>query len=334
MSLSPHIPDLSTLELFAAVAAHGSIGAAARLAGISQQAASARLRAMEAQVGAVLLDRGARGSRLTAAGALLVDWAAPLLAQARELDAGIASLRCERDSQLRVAASLTIAEHLLPGWLVALRGAAEQAGRRPADVPLTAANSDTVAGLVLSHDADLGFVEGPAVPPGLRSRTVAQDRLVVVARPDHRWARRRSPLRPAELAATPLVAREAGSGTRQWLREVLAGLLGPGTVLAEPALSLTTTTAVRQAVQAGAGPAVLSLLAMRDAVATGQLVVVPVAGLDLTRQLRAVWTGPPEPPAGPGRDLVLIAARLAAIPAAIPAGRRRRPAAGGERPAP
>ena len=106
--LSPHVPDLAALELFVAVARYGSIGAAARHAGISQQAASARLRAMEAQVGAALLDRDPRGSRLTAAGALLVDWAAPLLAQAGELDSGIASLRRARDAQLRVAASLTM----------------------------------------------------------------------------------------------------------------------------------------------------------------------------------------------------------------------------------
>ena len=142
------MPDLAALELFVAVARHGSIGAAARHAGISQQAASARLRAMEAQVGAVLLDRDPRGSRLTPAGALLVDWAAPLLALASELDTGIASLRRARDAQLRVASSLTVAEHLLPAWLVALRGEYEQAGRAAAEITLVAANSEAVAALV------------------------------------------------------------------------------------------------------------------------------------------------------------------------------------------
>jgi DNA-binding transcriptional LysR family regulator len=86
---------------------------------------------------------------------------------------------------------------------------------------------------------------------------------VVVVRPDHPWARRRSPVRPAELAATPLVEREEGSGTRQALHTALTGRLGPGSELAAPALRLTTTTAIRQAVRAGAGPAVLSLLAAR-----------------------------------------------------------------------
>jgi molybdate transport repressor ModE-like protein len=308
--LSPHVPDLAALELFVAVARYGSIGAAARHTGISQQAASARLRAMESQVGTVLLDRDPRGSRLTAAGALLVDWAAPLLAQAAELDSGIASLRRARDAQLRVAASLTIAEHLLPAWLVALRDEYEQAGRQPAEITLVAANSEAVA----EHGVDLGFVEGPVPPRGLRSRVVAADRLAVVVRPDHPWARRRSPVRAAELAATPLVEREEGSGTRQSLRAALTACLGPGSQLAAPALRLSTTTAVRQAVQAGAGPAVLSLLAVRENVAAGLLAVIPVPGLDLGRRLRAVWVGAPQPPAGPARDLIGVAVRLGAPP--------------------
>jgi molybdate transport repressor ModE-like protein len=312
--LSPHVPDLAALELFVAVARHGSIGAAARHTGISQQAASARLRAMEAQVGAALLDRDPRGSRLTPAGALLVDWAAPLLAQAGELDSGIASLRRARDAQLRVAASLTIAEHLLPAWLVALRHEYEQAGRQPAEITLVAANSEAVAGTVAAHGVDLGFVEGPSPPRGLRSRVVAADRLAVVVRPDHPWARRRSPVRPAELAGTPLVEREEGSGTGQALRAALTGCLGPGTQLAAPALRLSTTTAVRQAVRAGAGPAVLSLLAVRENVAAGLLAEIPVPGLDLGRRLRAVWAGAAQPPAGPARDLMAVAIRLGAPP--------------------
>jgi molybdate transport repressor ModE-like protein len=312
VSLSPHVPDLAALELFVAVAREGSIGAAARDAGISQQAASARLRAMEGQVGTVLLDRDPRGSRLTRAGALLADWAAPLLAQAHELDTGIASLRRARDAQLRVAASLTVAEHLLPAWLVALRAEYAQSNRAAPEVTLVATNSQAVAALLSAHDAEVGFVEGPTAPRGLRSRVVARDRLVVVVRPDHPWARRKAPVSPAELAGTPLVEREAGSGTRQSLHQTLARYLGKDVELAAPAMQLTTSTAIRQAVSAGAGPAVLSVLAVYDVLAAGLLAAVPVAGLDFQRSLRAVWLGATQPPAGPPRDLVAIAARLGA----------------------
>jgi DNA-binding transcriptional LysR family regulator len=110
------------------------------------------------------------------------------------------------------------------------------------------------------------------------------------------------------------VEREEGSGTGQALRAALTACLGPGTQLAAPALRLSTTTAVRQAVRAGAGPAVLSLLAVRENVAAGLLAVVPVPGLDLGRRLRAVWAGTAQLPAGPARDLMAVASRLGAPP--------------------
>jgi DNA-binding transcriptional LysR family regulator len=301
MPLSPHVPDLSSLELLLDVSTTSSIGAAARLHGISQQAASARLRNVEAQVGVPLLHRNVRGARLTAQGALLADWAARVLDVARELDGGIAALRSDRQARLRIAASLTIAEHLLPGWLVGLHAVQQRAGEAPTSITLDATNSEHVADSVRAGRSDLGFIEGPDVPAGLRSRTVATDALVVVVRPDHPWARRRRPVVAAELAATPLVSREPGSGTRRALERALQ------VPQVDSALELTTTSAVREAVLAGAGPAVLSTLAVADSIASGRLVQVATEGIELDRTLRAVWIGGPQPPAGPVRDLVALA---------------------------
>ena len=69
------------------------------------------------QIGSALLTRTPRGSTLTESGALVAGWAAEVLAAAERLDAGIASLRSDAARQLKVAASQTIAEHLLPLWL-------------------------------------------------------------------------------------------------------------------------------------------------------------------------------------------------------------------------
>jgi DNA-binding transcriptional LysR family regulator len=299
--LSPYLPQLSSLELLLDVAAAGSIGAAARLHGISQQAASARLRNVEAQVGVPLLHRDVRGARLTSQGALLADWAARVLEPARELDGGIAALRSDRRARLRIAASLTIAEHLLPGWLVTLRAIQSAGGGNPSTITLEATNSEQVAAAALAGRCDIGFVEGPDVPAGLRSRVVAMDSLVLVVRPDHPWARRRRPVTASELAETPLVSREPGSGTRRALERALA------VSSVDSAMELTTTSAVREAVLAGAGPAVLSTLTVSDALATGRLVQVATTGIDLDRVLRAVWIGPIQPPSGPVRDLLSVA---------------------------
>ena len=147
---------------------------------------------------------------------------------------------------------------------------------------------------------------------------VGADLLTVIVAPAHPWALRarrggRRGITARELAGTPLVAREAGSGTRRYLEEALAAQAGLGRV--PPLAELSSTTAIKAAVAAGAGPAVLSSLAVAADLAAGTLCAVPVSGLDLRRTLRAVW------PAGrrltgPARDLYAIAARSATRPPA------------------
>ncbi|MBT2447190.1 LysR family transcriptional regulator [Streptomyces sp. ISL-43] len=294
--LAHRVPDLGAMELLLAVARVGSLSGAARRLGITQPAASSRIRAMETRLGVALVDRSPRGSTLTAEGALVTDWARRVVEAAEAFDAGAQALRGRRDSRLRVAASMTIAEYLLPGWLIALRG------QRPGTaVSLHAGNSAVVAERVLAHEADLGFVEGLSVPEGLDSVEIAQDRLVVAVAPGHPWARRSRGVEPAELAATPLILRERGSGTRQVLDAALAGCGG----LAEPLLELASTTAVKAAAVSGAGPCVLSELAVGDELAGRRLVSVPVVGAPLDRALRAVWPAGSRP-AGPARDLLSL----------------------------
>ncbi|MFH8982544.1 LysR family transcriptional regulator [Streptomyces varsoviensis] len=293
-SLAHRVPDLAALQLLLAVARLGSLGRAARELGITQPAASSRIRSMERMLGVSLVERSPRGSTLTPSGALVTDWARRVVEAAEAFDVGAQALRGRRDSRLRVAASMTIAEYLLPGWLIALRGS-----RPDTAVSLFAGNSTAVAERVLGGAADLGFVEGLSVAPGLDGAVIGHDHLVVVVAPTHPWARRRAPLDPAELAATPLLLRERGSGTRQVLDAALAAHGG----LTAPLLELASTTAVKAAVVSGAGPSVLSELALGEELAARRLVQIPVEAVRLGRDLRAVWpTG--QRPAGPARDLL------------------------------
>ncbi|MEO3825547.1 LysR family transcriptional regulator [Actinomadura sp. B10D3] len=294
MAVSHRVPDLGALELLLAVVRLGSVGRAAAELGVTQPAASARIRSMERQAGVALLERSPRGSRPTEAGALVAEWARQVIAAAEALDAGLGALRERRDGRLRVVASLTVAEYLMPGWLVTLKTV-----RPGVAVTLRTANSTVVAEEVRGGSADLGFVEGTRTPAGLSGTVVATDRLVVVVGAGHAWARRRSGVTAAELAATPLVLREQGSGTREVLDRALASHGGT----ASPLLQLASTTALKAAAVSGAGPVVVSDLAVADELAAGRLISVPVPELDLSRPLRAVWPAG-QRPAGPARDLL------------------------------
>lgn len=298
------MPELAAFEVLLAIARTGSLGAAGRELGLTQQAVSSRLAAVEAQTGVRLVQRSPRGSRLTAAGAVVAEWADQLLDVAQRVDAGLASMRTESHSRITVAASLTIAEQLMPRWLVSLQADAARRGVAAPQVILTAANSDQVIAAVHDGSADLGFIESPTVPAGLHSRVIARDELVAVVPPEHKWARRSTPISPDELNDTALVSRETGSGTREALSAALRAVLGRSSRQADPAIELSSAAAMRAAVLAGAGPAVMSRLAVEDDLTLGRLREVPVAGLDLRRDLRAVWTGGRTPPAGAVRSLL------------------------------
>ncbi|MFJ4208953.1 LysR family transcriptional regulator [Paenarthrobacter sp. NPDC089675] len=291
-------PDLTALEILVLVAETGSLGAAARRMGLAQPNASRALARLERQLGLTLVVRTPAGSRMTTEGEVVTAWAREALGAMDRMILGARSLVAEQAAHLTVAASLTIAEYLAPRWLARFR-------RAHADlhVSLAVGNSGEVLEQVASRKVPLGFVETPALPGTVASTTVARDELVVVVGTTHPWARRRAPVEPNELIAADLALREVGSGTRDTLVKALARA---GTPLLEARMELASTVAVKAAAIEGAAVAVLSELAVTAELATGQLIAVPVSGLDLTRALRAVWL-PERRPDGSAAELIRIA---------------------------
>lgn len=313
MTLSSRMPELASFEIFLAIARTGSLGAAARELGLTQQAVSARLTSMETQVGVALAARSTRGTKLTPAGVLVAEWSARLVEVAHEVDAALGSLRTKSRQRIKVVASQTIAEQLMPQWLVSLQAAAARRGDTVPEVILTATNSDKAIASVRDGTADLGFVENPGPPKGLGSCVVAHDELVVVVPPNHQWARRSRVVSAAELAQTPFVMREPRSGIRDSFTLALRRALGDEIQLAPPILELSSAAAMRAAVLAGAGPAVMSRLAVADDLAAGRLRAIAVPELNLRRRFRAIWAGGRTPPPGAVRNL-LRQLRLCAPP--------------------
>ncbi|HSN02440.1 MAG TPA: LysR substrate-binding domain-containing protein [Acidimicrobiales bacterium] len=281
MPLPQPVPDLISLDLLASVAALGSIRQAAMAHGISQPAASTRLRHLEGSLGVELLHRTSGGAQLTPAGRVVVGWSEQVLSDVRSILTATAALRRERRTSVHVAASMTVAEYLAPEWLVRVATIDPDL-----HVALDMANSEQVAELVREGRVDLGFVEGASKLVGLRSQTLLDDELVLVVAAHHPWASRRREVTARELAATPQVLREAGSGTR----EVLEEWLGERGLAVTALVELGSTTAIKRAVESGAAPAVLSRLAVSGDVRDGRLVVVPIAGGGPTRMIRALWS--------------------------------------------
>ncbi|MBF6468186.1 LysR family transcriptional regulator [Nocardia beijingensis] len=299
MTLPPGTPGLEVLDLLVSVAELGSLGAAARRHGISQPAASMRISALERRLRLRLLDRGPTGSALTDAGRAVVGHARPVLAAARAFGAGVAALHAAAVPRLRIAASKTIADHRIPQWLQALRDQYPEVA-----VSLEVDNTRHVEELVRNARADLGFVEGPHPPPDLGSRVLGTDELVVVVAPGHPWARRRRPVTLRDLATTPLLWREPGSGTRDTVWELVGAQCQP----ARPAAELGSAAAIVAAARAGVAPAVLSrLIAGPDLDSRALVAVQTEDSVVLTRKFRIIWRRQ-APPSGPAEALVRCAA--------------------------
>lgn len=282
------------MRLIVAIDKHHSLGAAARELGVSQPAASARLRSLESRYGLSLVSRSTRGSQLTEDGQAVCSWAHHVLREVTTMQAGLEALSERRHGGLEIAASLTIAEYFLPRWLGEM-----QRMRPDVHTALRVMNSADVVARVRDHEIQLGFIETPHRPRSLSTRRVGSDRLAVVVSARHEWSRRAYPPTIDELAETPLVLREAGSGTRETFERAL------GT---KPRLALeaSSTSTLIGAAMNGVGPAVVSEVAVRSQLDSGVLVEIDL-DLKLRRPLLAIWRAD-ETLRSPATDLVAIAA--------------------------
>lgn len=272
------LPDLTSLALLLSVIELGSVSAAAEAHGMAQPSASARLNRLERQLGVPLLVRSPRGTQPSRDGAIVAAWASQLLDAAREFGRGVAGLR-SRDAKVRIASSQTNAEFVLPRALAWLPASATP--------ELTVGNSTWVIAMLRDGRADVGFIETPTTPKGYRSTVVADDDVIVVARPDHRWARaRRRPLPLAELSTAALLSREQGSGTREAFERELRS---HGVRAAAPRMELGSNAALRAALLNGDTPGVISRLAVDGDLVAGSLRELHFDGLSVQRTLRAVW---------------------------------------------
>ncbi|HEY9311091.1 LysR family transcriptional regulator [Williamsia sp.] len=296
MVLPARVPDLSALDVVVSVARGGSMSAAGREQNLSQQAISARVHSVERELGIVLFRRSPSGTELTAEGVAVLEWASGLLDAAERFSAGVDSLLGSKRASLAVAASMTVAEYLIPRWALTLRRTHPDTRIRVQPM-----NSADVTKEVLSGSVDVGFIEGPETDSHLEALTVARDELVVVTRPDHPWARRGTPISTAELRTTPLVQREPGSGTRVTFESALGEVT-------DPLLELNSVAAVKAAVLSSDSPAVLSSLSVAQELGDGRLTRIRVEDVSMPRDLRAIW---PRGTAlrGPARDLVSLAAQ-------------------------
>ena len=271
------------LRAFEATARLLSVTGAARELHLTQPTVSVQLRELAAAVGEPLFESAGRGIRLTQAGEALQQTAGELNDCWRRFESRLAELNGLVRGSLRIAA-VTTAEYFVPD-LVGPFAAAHPG----VEIELAVENRDGVVARLQRGIDDMAVMMMPPEDLPLDRQPFLDNPLVVIAPAGHRLAGKR--LRLASLAGERWLMREPGSGTRMAAERHFAELGFEPKV----AMSLGSNEAIKHAVAAGLGIALLSMVAVRPPVGRAAaptaegLEILKVSGFPLRRRWSVVW---------------------------------------------
>ncbi|MBB5342093.1 LysR substrate-binding domain-containing protein [Tunturibacter empetritectus] len=275
------------LRVFRAVAEELSFRKAAEVLHLSQPAVSQHVRALEEEAGVQLFDR-ARGAghgsqiSLTEAGRVLLRYANAAAETMVEARRSLAALHEEADGPLKLGASTTVAQYLLPRILGAFLKQYPQV-----KLSLVSGNTEQIVEAVAEKKVALGIIEGPAMRREVKTERMVEDEMVLIVCPNHAWARKGGAIEKKELAKVPLLLRERGSGSRRVVERALKEMGLPLRSL-QVAMELDSTEAIISGVEAELGVGFVSLWALGKALRLGTVKVVAVKGLEMRRDFSFV----------------------------------------------
>jgi DNA-binding transcriptional LysR family regulator len=308
------------LKVFRTVADEASFRRAAERLHLSQPAVSQQIHALEEELSTTLFDRGKGRIRLTESGVILLRYARKGARLAEEALAALDRTRGETAGELRIGASMTVTQYILPRTL------GEFLKQYPrVELSLTSANTENIVAALAKREIDLGLIEGPVSSRDVFRQRFFEDRLVLIVGRRYPWpgngsnaspnkTPRKAAIPVGALTEVPLLMRERGSGSRHVVELALrrAGLRQKDLHIA---MELDSIVAIISAVEAGLGAGFVSEWAIQKEQRLGTVRVVPVEGLDIRRDMNLIRPfGPvPEGPAGAFERFVLASAETSRI---------------------
>jgi LysR family transcriptional regulator, low CO2-responsive transcriptional regulator len=270
------------LRSFEAVARLGGITKAAQALHLTQPTVSTQLRELADALGVPLLSPAGRGVQLTDAGRDLLATVSRMFENWREFEDTVADTQGMLRGSLRIA-GVTTTEYFLAQWLKPFVQAYPGI-----EVDLTVDNRSAIIARLERAQDDLSVMMMPPQHLALHKAIAMDNPLVLIGPLGHPWAgtgaeRRKRPLK--QLACIDLLMRENGSGTRQATLDFLsAHQLTP-----RLRMTLGSNEAIKHAVAAGLGLAIVSQHALAPDPAREGLVLLPMAGLPIQRSWQLVW---------------------------------------------
>ncbi|MEO6198278.1 MAG: LysR family transcriptional regulator [Dehalococcoidia bacterium] len=265
--------DFGQIEAFVQVAGNRSFSRAAEVLQLTQPSITARIQALEREMGEELFERGGRGVGLTDAGRIFLPYADRILQSLQEAKDAVEEVRHVQAGSLRVGAAITISTYVLPGILH--RFTQEFPG---VDVVVRTGRSEQMLNMLLTDEVQVAIVRTLA-GPDLDEVTLYEDHIVLVAYPDHTFARtRRATI--AEAAREPIVLFDRGSSYYGMIHD----LFRKASVIPNVAMELDSLEATKRMVEEGMGVALVPRVTAERELAAGTLVEVELTDIPPIRR--------------------------------------------------
>lgn len=281
--------QLAQLEAFIRISRSGKMGAAAEALHVTQPALTARLHALESELGAELFVRTPRGMKLTDAGKALVPYAERALAVVEEARQALVDLRNGSTGQLFIGAAPAVSTYVLPGILKAFRTTHPRVR-----LGVRTGHTEEVLEMVLQGHVHIGLGR-PIRHPDVQLLPVFEDEMLLVVSRRHPFALR-GRARMNELVREQLILFDRTSS----YHELTNSLFRQAGVIPEGIMELDNIEAAKHMVQEGLGIALLPRMAVNAEISARSLIPVRIVGAAaLRRPLVAFRRRDAGPPMGP-----------------------------------
>lgn len=289
------------LKVFRAVAEQLSFRKAAEMLLLTQPAVTLQIKALEDDLGLRLFDRTGGRVALTKQGAILLRYARKIAGILSEAERQLSAEKDHLSGTFALGVSTTIAQYVLSRILAVFL--TEHSRLR---LSLHSGNTETIVRSLLDRKVSIGLIAGPARRREIRAEPFMEDELVLIAPPDFEL----NQISRDRLAASTLLLREQGSGSRHVLEKAL-GKVRLRVKSFQNVIELDSTEAIKSAVEGGLGIGFVPRNAINKEIELGALKIVGVQGLRVSRQYYVISIIGPEPSgaAGAFRRFVLDRAR-------------------------
>lgn len=265
------------LKVFRSVAKNLSFTKASQELFVSQPAITKHIQELEAAYQTRLFDRQGSRISLTESGNLLLEHCERILEDYKRLEYEMHLLHNEYTGGLKLGASTTIAQYVLPPLLASFIGKFPQVS-----LSLLNGNSREIEAALQEHRIDLGFVEGVFRLPNIRYTTFLEDELVAVVRTGSKLAVGEE-ITPDELFHLPLVLRERGSGTLDVFERALQQHNIKLSSSLQVLMYLGSTESIKLFLEHTDCLGIVSVRSITRELYSGQLRVVEIKGMPMLR---------------------------------------------------